>query len=229
MKEDFSDISKRKPVVETVGTYKEKKKRLTKKTNVDLPAKAIDAVTADHAKKNKNKGLAEAVRKRQGKPNIKGTMPLSMNDAFRKMPETVRKVPEFQRKFKEEILNVPMTGLTSRENYAKLIAERERLFKSARKQNIEDEWMRLNTETGSRAKTQQEQDRIAYLEAKYHDFDQDLTKLTKIPRPAGYVDHEKEAEAERVGQAVASALRAQMRRVGKGEGKGAASGSGGPG
>ena len=216
-------------MVETVGTYKEKKKRLTKKTNVDLPAKAIDAVTADHAKKNKTQGLAEAVRKRQGKPNIKGTMPLSMNDAFRKMPEIVRKVPEFQRKFKEEILNVPMSGLTSRENYAKLIAERERLFKSARKQNIEDEWMRLNTETGSRAKTQQEQDRIAYLEAKYHDFDQDLTKLTKIPRPQGYVDYEKQAEAERVGQAVASALRAQMRRVGKGEGKGAASGSGGPG
>ena len=92
---------------------------------------------------------------------------------------------------------MPTTGLTSRENYAKLIAEREKLFKSARKQNIEDEWMRLNTETGSRAKTQQEQDRIAYLEAKYHDFDQDLTKLTKIPKPAGYVDYEKQAEAER--------------------------------
>ena len=224
MKEDVSDISKRKPVVETVGTYQEKKKRLTKKTNVK-PAEALDAVTADHAKKNKTQGLAEAVRKRQGKPNIKGTMPLSMNDAFRKMPEIVRKVPEFQRKFKEEILNVPMTGLTSRENYAKLIAEREKLFKGARKQNIEDEWMRLNTETGSRAKTQQEQDRIAYLEAKYHDFDADLTKLTKIPKPAGYVDHEKQAEAERVGQAVARALRAGMRR--KGDGKGAP--PGGPG
>ena len=181
---------------------------------------------ADHAKKNKTKGLAEAVRKRQGKPNIKGTMPLSMNDAFRKMPETVRKVPEFQRKFKEAILDVPMTGLTSRENYAKLMAERERLFKSARKQNIEDEWMRLNTETGSRAKAQQEQDRIAYLEAKYHDFDQDLTKLTKIPKPAGYVDHEKQAEAERVGREVANALRAGMRqrRDQKGDGKGGGKG-----
>ena len=190
MKEDVSDISKRKPVVETVGTYQEKKKRLNKKTNV-VPAKAIDAVTADHAKENKTQGLAEAVRKRQGKPNIKGTMPVSMNDAFRKMPDTVRKVPEFQRKFKEEILNVPMTGLTSRENYAKLIAERETLFKSARKQNVEDEWMRLNTEIGSRAKAQQEQDRIAYLQAKYHEFDADLTKLKKIQGPAGYVDHEK--------------------------------------
>ena len=110
---------------------------------------------------------------------------------------------------------MPTTGLTSRENYAKLIAEREKLFKSARKQNVEDEWMRLNTEIGSRAKTQQEQDRIAYLEAKYHDFDQDLTQLTKIPKPQGYVDYEKQAEAERVGQAVASAL-----RKGKGKGKG---------
>ena len=124
---NVSDISKRKPVVETVGTYQEKKKRLTKKTNVK-PAEALDAVTADHAKKNKTQGLAEDVRKRQGKPNIKATMPMSMNDAFRKMPDTVRKVPEFQRKFKEEILNVPMTGLTSRENYAKIIAEREKLF-----------------------------------------------------------------------------------------------------
>jgi len=122
-----------------------------------------NAVMEDHAKKNKTKGLAEAVRKRQGKPNIKSTTPLSMDDAFKKMPETVRKVPEFQRKFKEEILNVPMTGATSRENYAKLIAEREKLFKDARKQNIEDEWMRLNTETGGRAKTQKEQERIAYL------------------------------------------------------------------
>ena len=74
----------------------------------------------------------------------------------------------------------------------------------------------LNTEVGTRAKTQQEQDRIAYLEAKYHDFDQDLTKLTKIPKPQGYVDHEKQAEAERVGQAVARALRGK----GKGKGKG---------
>ena len=216
MKEDVSDISKRKPVVETVGTYQEKKKRLTKKTTVQ-PAKAIDAVTADHAQKNKTQGLAEAVRKRQGKPNIKGTMPVSMNDAFRKLPETVRKVPEFQRKFKEEILNVPMSGLTSRENYAKLIAERERLFKSARKQNIEDEWMRLNTEIGSRAKAQREQDRIAYLKAKYYDFDADLTKLTKIPKPAGYVDYEKQAEAERVGQAVARALRGKGKSKGKGK------------
>ena len=79
--------------------------------------------------------------------------------------------------------------------------------------------MRLNTETGSRAKTQQEQDRIAYLEAKYHDFDQDLTKLTKIPKPAGYVDHEKQAEAERVGREVAKALRARPGGKAKGKGK----------
>ena len=176
-------------------------------------AKASNAVMEDHAKNNKTKGLAEAVRKRQGKPNIKSTMPVSMDDAFKKMPETVRKVPEFQRKFKEQILDVPMTGMTSRENYAKLIAERERLFKDARKQNIEDEWMRLNTETGGRAKTDKEQERITYLEAKYHDFDEDLGRLTKVPKPPGYVDHVKQAEADRLGAAVAAWLK------GKGKGK----------
>ena len=96
---------------------------------MDAPAKGAkapsNAVMEDHAKNNMTKGLAEAVRKRQGKHNIKSTMPVSMDDAFKKMPETVRKVPEFQRKFKEQILDVPMTGATSRENYAKLIAERE--------------------------------------------------------------------------------------------------------
>ena len=175
-----------------------------------------NATMEDHAKKNMTKGLAEAVRKRQGKPNIKSTMPVSMDDAFRKMPETVRKVPEFQRKFKEQILDVPMTGVTSRENYAKLIAERQRLFKDARKQNIEDEWMRMNTEIGERAKTDKEQERITFLEAKYHDFDEDLGRLTKVPKPAGYVDHVKQEEAQRLGQAVAAALR----RGPKGKGKG---------
>ena len=183
------------------------------------PKAPPNAVMEDHAKKNMTKGLAEAVRKRQGKPNIKSTMPVSMDDAFRKMPETVRKVPEFQRKFKEEILNVPMTGVTSRENYAKLIAERQKLFKDARKQNIEDEWMRLNTEIGERAKTDKEQERITFLEAKYHDFDEDLGRLTKVPKPAGYVDHVKQAEAERLGQAVAAALRRPRPPKGKGKGK----------
>ena len=186
-----------------------------------------NAVMEDHAKKNMTKGLAEAVRKRQGKPNIKSTTPLSMEDADKKLPETVRKVPEFQRKFKEQILQVPMTGLTSRENYAKLIAEREKLFKDARKQNIEDEWMRLNTEIGARAKTQQEQDRITYLEAKYHDFDPELGALTKIPKPAGYVDHVKQGEADRLGAAVAAALRRPARKGEKGEGKGKPAAPGG--
>ena len=184
-----------------------------------------NAIMEDHAENNMANGLAEAVRKRQGKPNIKSTTPVSMDDAFRKMPETVRKVPEFQRKFKEEILNVPMTGATSRENYAKLIAEREKLFKDARKQNIEDEWMRLNTETGGRAKTQKEQERIAYLEAKYHDFDPELGALTKVPKPPGYVDHVKQAEADRLGAAVAASMRTLMRRP-KGKGKGKDDGGG---
>ena len=73
--------------------------------------------------------------------------------------------------------------------------------------------MRLNTEIGARAKTDKEQERITYLEAKYHDFDPELGALTKIPKPAGYVDHVKQAEAERLGAAVAAALK------GKGKGK----------
>ena len=73
--------------------------------------------------------------------------------------------------------------------------------------------MRLNTEIGARAKTDKEQERITYLEAKYHDFDPELGALTKIPKPAGYVDHVKQGEADRLGAAVAAALK------GKGKGK----------
>ena len=108
------------------------------------------------------------------------------------MPDSVKKTPEFQQKFKEQILQVPMTGITSRENYAKLIAEREKLFGEARKQNVMDEWSRLNTEVGARNFTAEQQTRINYLKAKYHDFDQGLATLTRIPKPDGYVDHEKE-------------------------------------
>ena len=72
-------------------------------------------------------GLAERVKKRQGKPpGQDGPPPINARDVFSKMPEVVRKVPEFSRKFKEEILQVPMSGVTARENYAKLIAEHER-------------------------------------------------------------------------------------------------------
>ena len=82
------------------------KKRLRGKQAAEAAPKQkadmTNAVMKDHAKKNQTKGLAEAVRKRQGKPNINSTMPVSMDDAFKKMPETVRIVPEFQRKFKEQ-------------------------------------------------------------------------------------------------------------------------------
>ena len=73
-------------------------------------------------------GLAERVRKRQGKPpgSSKDAPPTDTSNVFSKMPESVRKVPEFSRKFREEILQVPMNGVTARENYAKLIAEREK-------------------------------------------------------------------------------------------------------
>ena len=66
--------------------------------------------------------LAERVRKRQGKAPAAAKDPVDARDVFSKMPESVRKAPELSRKFREEILQVPMTGITSRENYAKLIA-----------------------------------------------------------------------------------------------------------
>ena len=85
-------------------------------------------------------GLAERVKKRQGKaPGKEPPPPINARDVFSKMPEVVRKVPEFQRKFREEILQVPISGVTARENYAKLIAEREKLFTNARKENVQNE------------------------------------------------------------------------------------------
>ena len=48
-------------------------------------------------------GLAERVKKRQGKAPGIPPPPIDARDVFAKMPEVVRKVPEFQRKFKEEI------------------------------------------------------------------------------------------------------------------------------
>ena len=50
----------------------------------------------------------------------------------------MRKVPEFQRKFREKILQVPVSGITARENYAKLIAEREKLLTNAHKENFQN-------------------------------------------------------------------------------------------
>ena len=178
------DYSKRKPVVETIagsrapkGTKPEKEEPKMKKVTRSAPpekkepAKSRNPIMEDHAKKNMVKGLAATVKKRQGNPNIKSTLPVSMDTAISKV-DSVRKTPEFQQKFKEQILQVPMTGITSRENYAKIIAEREKMFGEARKQNVMDEWSRLNTEVGARNFTDKQQERIQYLERKYHDFDE---------------------------------------------------------
>ena len=57
-----------------------------------------------HAKQNAGAvGLAERVKKRQGKAPGKDPPPIDARDVFSKMPEVVRKVPEL-RKFKENIL-----------------------------------------------------------------------------------------------------------------------------
>ena len=67
-----------------------------------------------HMKQNAGAiGLAERVKKRQGKPPGKEPPPIDARDVISKMPEVVRKLPEFQRKFKEDILQVPMTGVTA--------------------------------------------------------------------------------------------------------------------
>ena len=127
------------------------------------------------------------------------------------MPEVVRKVPEFQRKFKEEILQVPMTGVTARENYAKLIAEREKLFTNARKENVQNEWNRLATEAGGRGNMDQE--RVRYLMNRYHNFDPQSIEQTEIPMPPDMVN----AEAERMGRMIAVPIRAKRKREGQGE------------
>ena len=138
-------------------------------------------------------GLAERVKKRQGKAPGQDPPPIDARDVFAKMPEVVRKVPDFQRKFREEIFQVPMTGVTARENYAKLIAEREELLTNARKENVQNEWNRLATEAGGRANMDQE--RVEYLLKRYHNFDPQSIEQTEIPKPPDML----QPEAERMG------------------------------
>ena len=75
------------------------KKRVRPKAKVapkkDAKKAPPNAMVDDHAKKNMTKGLAEAVRKRQGHPNIKSTMPVSLDDAFKNMPERCARCPNF--------------------------------------------------------------------------------------------------------------------------------------
>ena len=107
---------------------------------VEPKAQQFTDTLKKHFKQNAGAiGLAERVKKRQGKMPAAPKEPINARDVFSKMPESVRKAPEFSRKFREEILQVPMTGVTARENYAKLIAEREKLITNARKENAQNE------------------------------------------------------------------------------------------
>ena len=120
--------------------------------------------------------------------------PVDARDVYSKMPESVRKAPEFPRKFREEILQVPMTGITARENYTKLIAERERLLTNATKENAAMEWERLEAGAGRRGRDAIDRGRAAYLMGRYHNFDKDALSHD-IPKPAGML----RAAAERMG------------------------------
>ena len=160
-------------------------------------------------------GLAERVKKRQGKPPgaSKDAPPTNTSNVFSKMPESVRKVPEFSRKFREEILQVPMNGVTARENYAKLIAEREKILTSATRENAAREWERLEAGAGARGRAAIDQERAQYLMGRYHNFDKDALSHG-IPKPAGLL----RGEAERMGGMIAEAMAAKGmgrgRRVG---------------
>ena len=129
--------------------------------------------------------------------------PVDARDVFSKMPESVRKAPELSRKFREEILQVPMTGITSRENYAKLIAERERLMTNAMKENAGLEWQRLEAGAGRRGRDAMDRDRAEYLMGRYHNFDKDALSHG-IPKPDAMI----RGEAERMGAMIAEAMRA---------------------
>ena len=147
-------------------------------------------------------GLAERVRKRQGKMPAPSQEPINARDVFSKMPESVRKAPEFSRKFREEILQVPMSGITAKENYAKLIAERERLMTNQTKENAAMEWQRLEAGAGARGKDAIDRARAEYLMDRYHQFDKDALSHD-IPKPAAMG----RAEAERMGAMIAAAIR----------------------
>ena len=162
-------------------------------------------VLKKHFKENAGAiNLAERVKKRQGKAPAASKDPVDARDVFSKMPESVRKAPELSRKFREEILQVPMTGITSRENYAKLIAERERLMTNAMKENAGLEWQRLEAGAGRRGRDAMDRDRAEYLMGRYHNFDKDA-RSHGIPKPDAMI----RGEAERMGAMIAEAMAAQ--------------------
>ena len=58
----------------------------------------------------------------------------------------VQKTPELMQRFKDHLLQVKTDGMTARENYAKIVAERNKFMQSARMQNVQNEFDRLLTE-----------------------------------------------------------------------------------
>ena len=211
------------PVVDTLAASKPSpKKRLRGKQAVDAEVKPkqkapkkgeskaqqfTDTLKA-HFKQNAGAiGLAERVKKRQGKMPAAPQDPINARDVFSKMPESVRKAPEFSRKFREEILQVPMSGITAKENYAKLIAERERLMTNQTKENAAMEWQRLEASAGARGKDAIDRARAEYLMDRYHQFDKDALSHA-IPKP----DAMGRAEAERMDAMIAAAMRRGGRR-----------------
>ena len=100
-----------------------------------------------------------------------------------------------------------MTGITAKENYAKLIAEREKLMTNATKENAAMEWQRLEAGAGTRGKDAIDQARAEYLMSRYHNFDKDALSHD-IPKPAAMG----RAEAERMGAMIAAAMRRGPRR-----------------
>ena len=96
-----------------------------------------------------------------------------------------------------------MTGITAKENYAKLIAERERLITNQMKENAGMEWQRMEAGAGARGRQAMDQDRVKYLMNRYHQFDKDALSH-EIPKPDGLG----RAEADRMGAMIAAAMRA---------------------
>ena len=110
------------PVVDTLAASKPTpKKRLRGKQAVESPkmakakarpqkkggprAQQFMDVMKKHFRENAGAiNLAERVKKRQGKIPAAPKDPVDARDVFSKMPESVRKAPEFSRKFREEIL-----------------------------------------------------------------------------------------------------------------------------
>ena len=176
----------------------------------------IEGMLQKHEREAKVGGLVKRIQKQQkAVPKAKAKGP-EIDNAFTKMM-VVEKTPELMRRFRDHLLQVKTDGLTARENYAKLIAERNKFVQSARMQNAQNEFDRLLTEqpTPGSFEDREYQRRMAHLKAQYHSHD---PSVHDIPKPEGML----EKEAERLGAMIAKAI--EIKGKGKGQplgGKGA--------